>query len=169
MDSAFTQQQKIKTFGMSDKEFEHNYQVNVTDKEGGFLLGVLQIGIDDCSLELQAKLDEEYVCLINDHHLLQAFIFPCTGSLTPHYLPVNIQYTIQNAIQNFHIDEWKPSDLEPLYIVHAVHQLTKWLLMVPLIGAQSCMHDKQEVDNGICGQPDHGEFQDRLVCHMERR
>ena len=37
MDGAFIEQQKIDTFGMSDKEFEHQYQVDVTDK-GGFLL-----------------------------------------------------------------------------------------------------------------------------------
>ncbi|KAF8834028.1 beta and beta-prime subunits of DNA dependent RNA-polymerase [Paxillus ammoniavirescens] len=60
MDGAFITRQKIDTFGPSDKEFEHNYWVDVTDKEGGFLPGVLQIGIDDSSLELQAKLDEEY-------------------------------------------------------------------------------------------------------------
>ncbi|KAG8218126.1 hypothetical protein J3R82DRAFT_3658 [Butyriboletus roseoflavus] len=52
MDGTFIEQQKINTFGMSDKEFKHNYQVDVTDKEGGFLSGVLQIGIDDSSLEL---------------------------------------------------------------------------------------------------------------------
>ena len=48
------------------KEFKHQYQVDVTDKEGGFLPGVLQIGIDDSSLELQAKLDKEYRHLVQD-------------------------------------------------------------------------------------------------------
>ncbi|KAG6372950.1 hypothetical protein JVT61DRAFT_6991 [Boletus reticuloceps] len=77
MDDAIIEQQKIETFGMSDREFEHNYQVDVTDKEGGFLPGVLQIGIDDSLLEeLQAKLDEEYARLVEDRHGLRAFIFP---------------------------------------------------------------------------------------------
>jgi hypothetical protein len=43
MDRHFIERQSIKTFGLSNKEFEHNYRV------------------DDRSLELQAKLDEEYL------------------------------------------------------------------------------------------------------------
>ncbi|KAF8440259.1 hypothetical protein L210DRAFT_3645433 [Boletus edulis BED1] len=67
MGGAFIERQKIETFVMSDREFKHNYRVDVTDK-GGFLPGVLQIGIDDSLLELQAKLDEEYVQLVEDRH-----------------------------------------------------------------------------------------------------
>ena len=37
-----------------------------TDPAGGFLPGVLQVGIDDSSLELQARLDEEYAQLLED-------------------------------------------------------------------------------------------------------
>ncbi|KAG9310372.1 DNA-directed RNA polymerase II, subunit 1 [Chiua virens] len=117
MDGAFIERQKIDTFGMSDREFEHNYRVDVTDKEGGFLPGVLQIGIDDSSLELQVKLDEDS-------------FFPRADGLTPHYLPVNLQRIIQNATQIFHIDRRKPSDLEPSYIVDAVHQLADRLVAV---------------------------------------
>jgi DNA-directed RNA polymerase II subunit RPB1 len=130
MDGAFIERQKIDTFGMSDKEFEHQYRVDVTDKEGGFLPGVLQIGIDDSSLELQAKLDEEHGRLVQDRRALRTFIFPRADGLTPHYLPVNLHRIIQNATQIFHIDRRKPSDLEPSYIVDAVHQLAERLVTV---------------------------------------
>ncbi|KIJ58730.1 hypothetical protein HYDPIDRAFT_163162 [Hydnomerulius pinastri MD-312] len=130
MDGAFIERQKIDTFGLSDKEFEHNYRVDVTDKEGGFLPGVLQIGIDDSSLELQVKLDEEYTRLVQDRQELRGFVFPRADGLTPHYLPVNLHRIIQNAVQIFHIDRRKPSDLEPAYIVDAVQQLTDRLVAI---------------------------------------
>ena len=66
MDGAFIEKQSIETFGLSNKEFEHNYRVDVTDPAGGFMANVLQAGIDDSSLELQAKLDEEYGRLVDD-------------------------------------------------------------------------------------------------------
>ena len=50
--------------------------MDVTDKEGGFFPGVLQIGINVNSLELQAKLDEEYTWIIEDRCALRTFIFP---------------------------------------------------------------------------------------------
>jgi DNA-directed RNA polymerase II subunit RPB1 len=40
--------------------------VDVTLAAGGFLPGVLQVGIDDSSLELQSKLDEEFTQLVED-------------------------------------------------------------------------------------------------------
>jgi len=58
--SAFIEQQTIETCRLNDKEFEHNYHVDVTDLAGGFLPGVLQVGIGGSSLELQAKLGGEY-------------------------------------------------------------------------------------------------------------
>jgi DNA-directed RNA polymerase II subunit RPB1 len=45
--------------------------VDVTDPAGGFLLGVLQVGIDDSSLERQARLDEEYAQLLEDRRILR--------------------------------------------------------------------------------------------------
>ncbi|KAI6095134.1 RNA polymerase 2 [Pisolithus croceorrhizus] len=118
------ERQRIDVFRLSNREFKHKYHVDISDKEGSFLPGVLQIGINDSSLELQAKLDEEYAHLVQDHRELLTFIFPCTDSLTPHHMPVNLHHIIQNAIQNFHIDHRKLSDLEPSYIINAVHQLT---------------------------------------------
>ncbi|KAF8972572.1 hypothetical protein BDZ97DRAFT_1901130 [Flammula alnicola] len=130
MDGAFIEKQTIETFGLNNREFEHNYRVDVTDPSGGFLPGVLQVGIDDSSLDLQAKLDEEYARLVEDRRLLRDFVFPRVPTTQPHYLPVNLQRIVQNAIQIFHIDRRKPSDLEPVYVVDTLHELGKRLVVV---------------------------------------
>ncbi|PPQ63539.1 hypothetical protein CVT24_004769 [Panaeolus cyanescens] len=130
MDGAYIEKQTIETFGMSDKEFEHNYRVDVTDPAGGFLPTALQVGLDDSSLELQSKLDEEYARLVEDRRLLREFVFPRTPTTQPHYLPVNLYRIVQNAVQIFHIDRRKPSDLEPAYIIDALQALEKRLIVV---------------------------------------
>ena len=63
--------QTIERIGLNGKEFEHNNRVDVTDPAGGFLSEVLQVGVDTSSLELQAKLDEEYNLLVQDRQTLQ--------------------------------------------------------------------------------------------------
>ncbi|KAH9994498.1 beta and beta-prime subunits of DNA dependent RNA-polymerase [Russula vinacea] len=130
MDGAYIERQRIETFHLNTLEFEHNYRVDVTDPAGGFLPGVLQVGIDDSSLELQARLDEEYAQLLEDRRTLREFIFPRTPANIPHYLPVNLQRVVQNAVQIFHIDRRKPSDLDPVYIIDAVKELQKKLIVV---------------------------------------
>jgi DNA-directed RNA polymerase II subunit RPB1 len=82
MDGAYIERQRIETFHLNNEEFEHNYRVDVTDPAGGFLPGVLQVGIDDSSLELQARLDEEYAQLLEDRRILREFIFPRTPEPT---------------------------------------------------------------------------------------
>ncbi|KAL5518423.1 RPO21_1 [Sanghuangporus vaninii] len=130
MDGAFIERQSIKTFGINDREFEHRYRVDVTDPKGGFLPGVLQVGIDDSSLELQEKLDEEYERLCEDRRLLRQFIYPGRDTTTAHYLPVNLNRIVQNATQIFHIDRRKPSDLDPAYIIDQVQRLVERLVVV---------------------------------------
>ncbi|KAJ7596384.1 DNA-directed RNA polymerase II, subunit 1 [Mycena floridula] len=130
MDAAFIEKQNIDTFTLNNKEFEHNYRVDVTDPSGGFLPGVLQVGLDDSSVELQTKLDEEFGQLVEDRRLLREFIFPRCDATTPQYLPVNLQRIVQNATQIFHIDRRQPSDLEPAYIIDAVKELSKRLIVV---------------------------------------
>ncbi|KAF5322328.1 hypothetical protein D9619_002094 [Psilocybe cf. subviscida] len=107
MDGAFTEKQTIETFGLNDREFEHNYRVDVTDL------------VDSC---------KEFYRL--DRRLLRDFIFPCVPTTQPHYLPLNLQCIVQNAIQIFHIDRRKPSDLEPPYIINSIHELGKHLIVV---------------------------------------
>src|SRR5882724_9889339 len=57
-------------------------------------------------------------------------MFPRTDPSKSHYLPVNLHRIVQNAIQIFHIDQRKPGDLEPAYIIDAVRELTKRLIIV---------------------------------------
>lgn len=130
MDGAFIERQSVETFAMNSREFEHNYKVDVTVRGGGFQSGVLQPGLDDSSLELQVKLDEEFAQLTEDRRLLREFIFPRHDPVAPHYLPVNLQRIVQNAIQIFHIDRRQPSDLDPAYIVDAVRELSERLVVV---------------------------------------
>ena len=130
MDGAFIERQNIETFALNNREFEHDYRVDVTDPSGGFLPGVLQLGLDDSSLELQAKLDEEFAQLSEDRRLLREFIFPRSDPSTARYLPVNLHRIVQNAVQIFHIDRRKPSDLEPAYIIDAVQALCERLIVV---------------------------------------
>jgi RNA polymerase Rpb1, domain 3/RNA polymerase Rpb1, domain 6 len=52
----------------------------------------LQVGLDDSSLELQVKLDEEFGQLVDDRRLLREFVFPRTDPSKFHYLPVNELY-----------------------------------------------------------------------------
>ena len=130
MDGAFIEKQNIDTFSLNNNQFEHNYRVDVTDPMGGFLPGVLQVGLDDSSSELQALLDEEYKQLLEDRELLRKFIFPRSDPGNPHYLPVNLHRIVQNATQIFHIDRRKPSDLEPAYIIQSVRDLSKRLIVV---------------------------------------
>ena len=119
MDGAFIEEPSIKTYFLSDGEFEHKYRVDVTLPTGGFLPGVLQVGVDDSSLELQQTLDEEYTRLEQDRHLLRSFIFRGRDASISHYLPVNFLRLVQNTGQIFHIDRRKPSDLDHAYTVDA--------------------------------------------------
>ena len=98
MDGAFIEKQTIETFGLSNKEFEHDYRVDVTDPAGGFMENVLQAGLDDSSLEVQAKLDEEYGRLVDDRKLLRDFVFPRVPTTQPHYLPVNMPRILPTTI-----------------------------------------------------------------------
>jgi DNA-directed RNA polymerase II subunit RPB1 len=50
MDGAFIEKQRYETFLISDSEFEHRYRVDVTRKDGGFMPGKLQVGVDDSSM-----------------------------------------------------------------------------------------------------------------------
>ncbi|KAK7040592.1 DNA-directed RNA polymerase subunit [Favolaschia claudopus] len=130
MDGAFIEKQNVDTFACSDAAFRHDYKVDVTDGKSGFAHGVLQLGLDDNSLELQAKLDEEYAQLLEDRQLMRSFIFPRAEPNMNFYLPVNLLRVIQNAGQIFHIDHRQPSDLEPAYIIDSVRELGERLIVV---------------------------------------
>lgn len=97
MDGTFIEKQNITTFGVNHVQFKHNYHVDVVDPAGGFLPGVLQVGVDDSSPELQAKLDEEFAQLCEGRKLLREFVFPRAVPGSAHYLPVNLSRIVHNA------------------------------------------------------------------------
>ncbi|KAJ6573844.1 DNA-directed RNA polymerase II, subunit 1 [Mycena vulgaris] len=130
MDGAFIEKQNVDTFALNHEQFKRNYRVDVTDGKTGFAPGTLQVGVDDSSLELQARLDEEYNQLSEDRRLMRSFIFPLANPTTSFYLPVNLRRIVQNAAQIFHIDRRQPSDLEPAYIIDAVKELGERLIIV---------------------------------------
>ena len=97
------------------------------DPAWDFKRGVVQIGLADANVELQAILDAEYRQLQADRDLLRTFIFP-NGDATV-FLPVNIRRTIQNAQQIFHIDFRKASDLPPAEILTSIDELSSRLVV----------------------------------------
>ncbi|KAG5223275.1 DNA-directed RNA polymerase II [Salix suchowensis] len=97
MDGALIEKQNIATFGVNLVQFKHDYHVDVVDPTGGFLLGVLQVGVDDSFLKLQAKLDEEFAQLRVDRKLLREFVFPRAVPGSAQCLPVNLNRIVQNA------------------------------------------------------------------------
>ncbi len=106
--------------------------VVVTDPSGGILPGVLQVGLDDSSLELQAQLDEEFAQLSDDRNLLHSPIFPRTcPSLPPR------QRIVQNAMHISISTGRKMSDFELAYIVDFVRELFSRLTIVRSEGSLS--------------------------------
>jgi DNA-directed RNA polymerase II subunit RPB1 len=61
---------------------------------------------------------------------LRGFVFSHSDFISSRYLPVDLQRIVQNAVQIFHIDRRKPSDLEPGYIIDAVKDLGKRLVVI---------------------------------------
>ncbi|TEB32500.1 beta and beta-prime subunits of DNA dependent RNA-polymerase [Coprinellus micaceus] len=120
MDGAFSEKQSIETFTLHNAEFQHKYRVDVTDPAGGFMAGVLQVGVNDSPTVLQEKLDQEFAK--KDRHDLRHFISPRTSTTVSFYLNANLYRIVQNAIQIFHIDRRKPSNLEPTYTVREAQE-----------------------------------------------
>ena len=89
-----------------------------------------RVGSYNGSLELQAKLDEEYKRLVEDCHLLRHSVFSQQDSSSPHYLPTNLHGIVENAQRIFHIDARKPSDFDPTYIITIVTTTSERLTFV---------------------------------------
>ncbi|TRM63029.1 hypothetical protein BD626DRAFT_497365 [Schizophyllum amplum] len=122
MDGAFIERQGVDTLLMGDREMEKKYKVDITDYGDSRLpAGVLQVGLIDNltqqeALDLQEKLNQEWEQLRTDRDELRSYVFKGYDYRNaPQYLP--------NAMQIFHIDRRKPSDLHPGYIVDQVRAL----------------------------------------------
>ena len=84
----------------------------------------LQVGIDDSSSmtarsSSRSKLDVEFAQLVEDQWLMTSMQV-CLPSHFEDPTPLP-HHTIQNAIQIFHIDHWKPSDLDTWWSRSSVH------------------------------------------------
>jgi len=110
MNGLFIEKRTIDTFGLNDREFEHNYRVDVTDPAGGCLPRVRQVGVDDSSLELQVKLEESArlvdgggqevtprVCLST--HIHQPTSLPSCQPTYPPERPSNLPYRSSKAFR----------------------------------------------------------------------
>ncbi|TFK37902.1 hypothetical protein BDQ12DRAFT_698861 [Crucibulum laeve] len=86
MDGIYIEKQTIEIFRLNNREFEHNYRIDVTDPAGDFLPGVLQIRFDNSSLEFQAKLDEEYMRKPSD--LEPSYIVDAVRALNQRFIVV---------------------------------------------------------------------------------
>ncbi|KJA23726.1 hypothetical protein HYPSUDRAFT_54172 [Hypholoma sublateritium FD-334 SS-4] len=102
MDGAFIEKQNIETFSLSDRDFDS--QAQLPRRRHGSLWQLPP----RCAAELQAKLDEECAQLVEDRRLLRNLVF----------------------LHIFRIDRRKPSDLDPMYIVEAVQEPGKRLIVV---------------------------------------
>ncbi|KAL1667203.1 hypothetical protein EV715DRAFT_255403 [Schizophyllum commune] len=130
MDGAFIERQGVDTLLMGDREMEKKYKIDITDYgESRLPAGVLQVGLIDNlnqqeALDLQEKLNQEWEQLRADRDELRLYVFRGYDYRNaPQYLPVNLTRITQNAMQIFHIDRRKPSDLHPGYIVDQVRGL----------------------------------------------
>lgn len=113
-----------------DEEFAHQYLVNLIDPAGRSQAQTLQAGTNVGSLELQAKLDKQHKQLIKDRHLLRRFVFPQQDPAAPYCLSMNLRRIIENTKPAFHVDAWKPSDLDTAYIVDVLDAVLERLVVV---------------------------------------
>ncbi|KAF8315634.1 beta and beta-prime subunits of DNA dependent RNA-polymerase [Clavulina sp. PMI_390] len=131
MDGAFIEQQHIDMYNLSTRAFYDKFRIDVIgaeDENAALREGVVQMGLDINTPEVQHELDLEWDQLNRDRNLMREFIF----STPPNRmcLPVNLRRIIQNAQQIFHIDRRKASNLHPLHIVKTVRALIERLIVV---------------------------------------
>ncbi|KAJ7758196.1 beta and beta-prime subunits of DNA dependent RNA-polymerase [Mycena maculata] len=126
LDGARVEKQNIDTLALGDQELRDNYCIDAKNGRAGFTEAALQ---DHGSVDPEAELDEEYRRLSRDRNLLQTFTFPRMYPTTNFYLPVNLRRIVQSAVQVFR-NPRPPRDLDPAYIIHAVKDLGKRLVIV---------------------------------------
>lgn len=128
LDGGHVENQTLESVSMNNDKFESTYRVDMMDPEWTFKKGVLQVGLDEGTIEVQALLDEEYQELCDDRRQLRTEIIR-NGDASK-ALPVNLSRITRNAQQIFHIDPSKPSDLPPGDIVQTVRELQERLIVV---------------------------------------
>lgn len=129
LDAAHVEYQILDTLSSSNEQFENRYRIDLMDQHLGLKTDLLEVGHDlEGDIVMQEILDEEYAQLTKDRQVLRSFIFPSGDARWP--LPVNLQRTIRNAQQIFHISQRAPTDLVPSEIIERVRGLISRLTIV---------------------------------------
>ncbi len=90
----------------------------MTDPEGGFLPGVLRVGVDNSSLELQIKL--EYAAMLALWRIGDLVL--CRVSTNqPHYLPVDLHRVQISHIDNRSLPIWSQEAQENATLNFQMH------------------------------------------------
>ncbi|KAF7331304.1 DNA-directed RNA polymerase subunit [Mycena kentingensis (nom. inval.)] len=130
-DGAFIEKQNIDIFALNDEEFRHDYRVDVTDEKGGFMPGVLQVGLDDSSLDLQAKLRRRVCPTLRGPPAAPHLHLPSRPTPRPvSTSPSTSSVSSRTRRKSFRSDRRQPRDLEPAYIIDAVRELGERLVVV---------------------------------------
>ncbi|KAL2311876.1 DNA-directed RNA polymerase II subunit rpb1 [Schizosaccharomyces pombe] len=118
LDATLVEYQVFDSLRLSTKQFEKKYRIDLMEDRSLSLY--MENSIENDS-SVQDLLDEEYTQLVADRELLCKFIFPKGDARWP--LPVNVQRIIQNALQIFHLEAKKPTDLLPSDIINGLNEL----------------------------------------------
>ncbi|TEB18855.1 beta and beta-prime subunits of DNA dependent RNA-polymerase [Coprinellus micaceus] len=116
MDGTFVEKQSI--------EIVRSQQRRVPTRiSRGFMASVLQVGVDDPSVELQE-------CSIKSSPSSRRIRYDLRHPIPPRTATPSFYPPLPNTVQIFHIDRRNPSDLEPAYIVDSVRELGQRLIVV---------------------------------------
>jgi DNA-directed RNA polymerase II subunit RPB1 len=132
MDGGGVEHQTVDTIAPNDVQFEKRYRFAADIDSPDFGEGVLEADIVDdirTNAEVRARLEEEYLQLLEDRRLLRTDLAPGGDARWP--LPVNLDRLVWNAQKIFHLDPRQHSNLHPLTVVDGVEHLRKRLLIVP--------------------------------------
>ncbi len=129
MDGAFVEKQKIDTVRMDNGKFQNMYRLDITRSD--LLEEFLESTVKDQVLRddrIHQELADEFRQLELDRKQLREEIIQ-SGDDQVH-LPVNIRRLIWNAQKKFHTASYKKSNLDPLFVISEVRELTRRLVVV---------------------------------------
>ena len=128
MDGALVESQKL-VLQLDNKQYEHKFLTNVTDTRAlrRFLTEEVVEDLSASSEATQVLLDE-FEQLMRSRDELRKVHHRGEESVV---LPVNLHRLLWNAKKEFSIDGTQPSDLNPVYAVKRLQELTEKLVVVP--------------------------------------
>lgn len=128
--------QNISILNKDDKEMSNMYQLLDPQKnqveELSKLKDVLEPAIADelaNDAEMQYKLQKSYEDLLECRNELRRDVF--RNGQEKQHLPVNLERLITTAKRNFHLENNKISDLNPITVIEELNKLVQKLVVVP--------------------------------------